>query len=367
MRVPLGVQLLAGQQRLPLGYELERSSTEREMPERALCNRTMFAGERGRGVFLRYGLNENAFAHFGLWNNLTIADPQQVDANTFGDLSRRVAWHAGVHYYTERVDLGAAGFVGHRAGFRFTDSNGNNIAVPAVQREYLYLDGAVLDFLTRNLTLRAELVFGRDRVPTGGTRAPRYLQRTDILGYHGQLTYRFNLRNYLTVRYEASNPVEALTLEQLRQIYLGQLTNWRQVGGENLPIVAFSRDANSGTHDFFKQHVLRGRAWGRNGRFLATTADEAREVVRTPNAIAYGGVAYFVNRAELKLLRIAARAGDEVYPPDLISVRARRYPIWRYLYFYTDGRPRGAVAEFIRWTTSAQGQALAFEVGYFPL
>lgn len=171
----------------------------------------------------------------------------------------------------------------------------------------------------------------------------------------------------LAIAVHASNPIEMLTLEQLRQIYLGQLTNWRQMGGENLPIVAFSRDANSGTHDFFKQRVLRGRAWGRNVRFLATTADEAREVARTPNAIAYGGVAYFVNRAELKLLRIAARAGNEAYPPDLISVRTRRYPIWRYLYFYTDGRPRGVVAEFIRWTTSAQGQALAAEVGYFPL
>lgn len=205
-RERVGVQLLAGQQRLPLGYELERSSTEREIPERALYNRTMFAGERGRGVFLRKGLSENAFAHFGLWNNLTVADPQQVDANTFGDLSRRVAWHAGVRYYTERVELGVAGFVGHRAGFRYTDSNGNAVAVPSVPREYLYLDGAVLDFLTRNLTLRAELMFGRDRVPTGGTRAPRFLQRTDILGYHGQLTYRFDLRNFLTVRYERFDP-----------------------------------------------------------------------------------------------------------------------------------------------------------------
>ncbi|GIV11232.1 MAG: hypothetical protein KatS3mg020_0723 [Fimbriimonadales bacterium] len=205
-RERVGVQLLAGQQRLPLGYELERSSTERELPERTLYNRTMFAGERGRGLFVRYGLSENSFAHFGLWNNLTVADPQQVDANTFGDLSRRLAWHAGVRYYTERVELGIAGFVGHRASFRYTDSNGDAVAVPAVQREYLYLDGAVLDFLTRNLTLRAELMFGRDRVPTGGARAPRYRQRTDILGYHGQLTFRFTPRNYLTVRYERFDP-----------------------------------------------------------------------------------------------------------------------------------------------------------------
>lgn len=202
----VGVQLLAGQQRLPLGYELERSSTDRELPERALYNRTMFAGERGRGVFVRYGLSENAFAHFGLWNNLTVADPQQVDANTFGDLSRRVAWHAGARYYTERVELGVSGFVGHRAGFQFTDAGGATITVPPVQREYLYFDGAVLDFLARNLTLRAELMLGRDRVPIGGTRAPRYRQRTDILGYHAQLTYRFNLRNFLTVRYERFDP-----------------------------------------------------------------------------------------------------------------------------------------------------------------
>ncbi|GIV11231.1 MAG: phosphate ABC transporter substrate-binding protein [Fimbriimonadales bacterium] len=171
----------------------------------------------------------------------------------------------------------------------------------------------------------------------------------------------------LAIAVHVSNPVESLTLEQLRQIYLGQLTNWRQVEGENRPIVALSRDANSGTHDFFKQRLLRDRAWGRNVRFLATTIDEAREVARNPNAIAYGGAAYFVNRPELKLLRIAARAGDEAYPPDLNSVRARRYPIWRYLYYYTDGKPRGAVAEFIHWTTSASGQALVKEVGYFPL
>ncbi|MCS6920256.1 MAG: PstS family phosphate ABC transporter substrate-binding protein [Fimbriimonadales bacterium] len=171
----------------------------------------------------------------------------------------------------------------------------------------------------------------------------------------------------LAIAVHASNPVAQLTLEQLRQIYLGRLTNWSQVGGENAPIVAFSRDANSGTHDFFKQRVLRARAWGRNVRFLATTADEARELARTPNAIAYGGAAYFANRTELKILRIAPRADNEAYLPDLPSVRARRYPIWRFLYYYTDGKPRGAVAEFIRWATSAEGQALAAESGYFPL
>lgn len=116
----VGVQLLAGQQPLPLGYELERSSGERELPERALYNRTMFAGERGRGAFLRYGLGNNAFAHFGLWNSLTFQDPQQTSANTFGNLGSTLAWHAGFRYYTLTYEWGVSGFFGKRPGFSST-------------------------------------------------------------------------------------------------------------------------------------------------------------------------------------------------------------------------------------------------------
>ncbi|MCS7191112.1 MAG: porin [Fimbriimonadales bacterium] len=208
----VGIQLLVGQQPLPLGYELERSSADREMPERALYNRTMFAGERGRGAFLRYGLNNNSFAHFGIWNSLSFQDPQQVSANTFGNVGSTLAWHVGWRYYTLQYEFGIAGFFGKRPGFSFNDPTNNNqlTQVQPADREFIYVDASVLDFLTPGLTLRGELMLGKDRVPTtrvvSGVTIPRFTRPTNILGYQVQATYRLNYRNFLTARYDVFDP-----------------------------------------------------------------------------------------------------------------------------------------------------------------
>lgn len=171
----------------------------------------------------------------------------------------------------------------------------------------------------------------------------------------------------VAIAVHASNPVESLTMDQLRRIYIGQITNWSQVGGPNLPIVVFSRDSNSGTHGLFQQIVLKNQNWGRGVRFMPSTSEEAREVARTPGGIAYGGVAYFKNRPNIKILKIAAKEGEPAYAPTEENVRTRKYPISRYLYFYTNGKPRGEIAKFIEWVLSPEGQALVSEVGYYPL
>jgi phosphate transport system substrate-binding protein len=171
----------------------------------------------------------------------------------------------------------------------------------------------------------------------------------------------------LAVCVNESNPVESLTMDQLRRIYIGQITNWRQVGGPDLPIVVFSRDSNSGTYGFFQQNVLKNQNWGRGVRFMPSTSEEAREVARTPGGIGYGGVAYLKNRPGIKLLKIAAKAGDTAYAPTEENVRTRKYPIWRFLYFYTNGKPRGETAKFIEWVLSKDGQSLVEEVGYYSL
>ncbi|MCS7273110.1 MAG: hypothetical protein NZ550_03065 [Fimbriimonadales bacterium] len=202
----VGIQLLVGQQPLPLGYELERSSADREMPERALYNRTMFAGERGRGVFMRIGLSNNSFAHFGLWNSLTFQDPQQTGANAFGNLGAQLAYHLGWRYYTPAFEFGIAGFFGSRPGFTFTTGNPpQNVTIPSNNRRFIFVDTTLIDALP-GLTLRGEVMFGHDRVPTGGTTNPRFRRATDILGYQVQATYRINYRNFFTVRYDFFDP-----------------------------------------------------------------------------------------------------------------------------------------------------------------
>jgi len=171
----------------------------------------------------------------------------------------------------------------------------------------------------------------------------------------------------LCVAVNADNPVQSLTMDQIRRIYIGQITNWKDVGGPNMPIVVFSRDSNSGTYGFFQANVLKNQNWGKGVRFMPSTSEEVREIQRTPGGIAYGGVAYFRGKKNVKILPVAAKAGDEPVPPTEENVRSKKYPIWRYLYYYTNGKPKGDTAAFISWCLSPEGQKIVEEVGYYAL
>lgn len=171
----------------------------------------------------------------------------------------------------------------------------------------------------------------------------------------------------LAIIVNRENPVRSLTMDQLRRIYIGQVTNWNQVGGPNLPITVYSRDSNSGTYGFFQQTVLRNQNWGKGVRFMPSTADELREVARTTGGIAYGGVAYFKNDRRVRILPIAPREGAPAIEPTEANVRNRSYPIWRFLYFYTNGRPQGETKRFIDFALSAEGQRVIEQVGYYSI
>lgn len=165
----------------------------------------------------------------------------------------------------------------------------------------------------------------------------------------------------------ASNPLDEITVDDLRRIYIGQVTNWKQVGGPDLPIVTFSRDSNSGTYGFVQSNVLRNANWGVAVRFLPSTSEEIRELKRTNGGIAYGGVAYFKKAKNVKILKVAARKGVEAYAPTEDNVRSKRYPVWRHLFYYTDGKPKGSTAKFVEFTLSPAGQKLVDQVGYYSL
>lgn len=204
----VGTQLLAGQQNIPLGYELERSSSEREFPERTAYNRIMMAGERGRGVYVKHGINENLVVHGGLWNSLTYNDPQQVEANTFRNLSgTRLAYSAGLKYSTEHYELGLSGFFGYRNGITFTPTGGAAVTTPSGGRSLYYLDAAWI--INPQWTVRGEVMLGKDRVPTfNGSGASRRtaMAFNSIRGNHLQVSYMPNYRNTISARIEFFDP-----------------------------------------------------------------------------------------------------------------------------------------------------------------
>jgi phosphate transport system substrate-binding protein len=171
----------------------------------------------------------------------------------------------------------------------------------------------------------------------------------------------------LAILVHSSNPVNEIDLDTLRKIYVGQLTNWSQIGGANEPITVFSRDSNSGTYGFFQENVLKNQNWGKSVRFMTSTSDEVREVQRSEGGIAYGGVAYFKGKRGTKMLKVSMRKGSESFAPSEENVRSKKYPIWRYLYYYTNGKPSGEAKKFIDFALSQEGQAIVEKVGYYSV
>ena len=171
-------------------------------------------------------------------------------------------------------------------------------------------------------------------------------------------------RDGLSVYLHEKNPVRELTLAQLRDIYTGRITNWKQVGGNDAPIILYSRENSSGTYTYFKDNVLLGKDFAPRAQTLQGTAAVVNAVAKDANGIGYGGAAY------AKGIRFAAVKKDEksaAVLPSLESVRSGQYPISRFLYLYTRVKPSKEMKAFIDWATGPQGQEIVSKVGYFPV
>jgi len=187
----------------------------------------------------------------------------------------------------------------------------------------------------------------------------------------GKLRDRFNLlatetavaRDGVAFYVHASNPVEQLTVAQLKAIYVGDLTNWKQVGGKDEPIVVYSRENSSGTYVFVKEKVLGNEDYAASAQTLPGTAAVVNAVAREAKGIGYGGAAYAKG---VKELRVVGKDGQG-YLPNAENVRSGAYPLSRPLFVYTRGKPQGVAKDFIAYCLSAEGQAIATQVGYFPV
>jgi len=178
----------------------------------------------------------------------------------------------------------------------------------------------------------------------------------------------------LSVVVHPSNPISELTIAQLSAIYTNEITNWKEVGGNDAPIVAISRDTNSGTHVFFKEHVVQMQGldtenkaleYGQKVLFLPSTEGGITEVANNPNAIFYPGLGYVDER--VKPLAIKRTADDPAVLPSVETALDGTYPISRPLLYYTNGEPAGLIKAFVDYCRSSEGQAKVIEVGYVPL
>jgi phosphate transport system substrate-binding protein len=167
------------------------------------------------------------------------------------------------------------------------------------------------------------------------------------------------------------NPVKNLTMDQLRSIFMGDITNWKDVGGKNMEIVILSREVNSGTHLFFKEHVLRrGAAKGPEefapmALLMPSSQAIADEVANNENAVGYYGMGYVSPRQ--KVIAVAKDTAASYVEPSIVTVKDGTYPISRPLFMCTNGEPQGAIKDFIDFVYSAEGQAIVEKVDFVPI
>lgn len=169
----------------------------------------------------------------------------------------------------------------------------------------------------------------------------------------------------LSVYVNADNSVKELTVEQLELIFTGRTKNWKEVGGPDAPIAIYSRENSSGTYEFFKEHVLKGRDFAASAQTMPGTAAVLQAVAKDKNGIGYGGAAY---GAGAKHLPIKPDEASPAVEPSEENVLQGKYPIWRHLYIYVNpALDKGDVAAYLNWIRSDAGQNVVKEVGYFPL
>ena len=177
-------------------------------------------------------------------------------------------------------------------------------------------------------------------------------------------------RDAIAVVIHPSNPVDRLTLRQISDIYTRQITNWREVGGEDRPIVLLSRESNSGTYVYFLENVVRmgdddsDLLFSPDTLLMPSSEGISAEVRQNPNAIGYDGLGYVT--PDQKVVAVAVEASGPFVLPSIETVNDGSYPIARPLYMYTAGEPTGEVAAYLDWIQS-EGQVQVVDLGFVPL
>ncbi len=167
----------------------------------------------------------------------------------------------------------------------------------------------------------------------------------------------------LAVYVPASNKIESLTTPQLKSIFRGQTTNWKDVGGEDKPIVLYSRENSSGTYAYFKEHVLEDEDFAATAQTLPGTAAVINAVSKDAGGIGYGGIAYAEGVRTVKV----APAGGQPVEPTMQNATSGKYPLSRFLNIYSAGEPSGIAKEYLDFVLSDDGQKIVEGVGYYPL
>jgi phosphate transport system substrate-binding protein len=197
------------------------------------------------------------------------------------------------------------------------------------------------------------------------SRPMKDVEKADVQSKRGAVVVETKVAlDALAIYVNEKSPLQEISIPALRKIYLGETTNWKDVGGPSHAIVLYGRENNSGTYAYFKEHVLENKDFAAATQTLAGTSAVVNAVKGDVNGIGYGGIAYLEG---IRALKVKKDDASPAVAPSLVTAQDGTYPISRFLYFYTAGQPTGTSKKFIDWTVSADGQKIIGDVGYYPL
>jgi phosphate transport system substrate-binding protein len=171
-------------------------------------------------------------------------------------------------------------------------------------------------------------------------------------------------RDGLAVYVPASSRLTEISIPDLKGIFTGKITNWKQVGGPDATIIVYSRENSSGTYVFFKETVLGGADFTPRAQTMPGTAAVVNAVSKEKFGIGYGGAAYAKG---IKILNVKKDPASAAITPSKATVLSGTYPLARPLFFYLRAKQAGEIKSFIDWVLSAEGQAIVEKVGYYPV
>jgi phosphate transport system substrate-binding protein len=167
----------------------------------------------------------------------------------------------------------------------------------------------------------------------------------------------------ITIYLNPANKVKELSIKQLGQIYRGEITNWKEVGGDNQAIKLYGRENSSGTYVFFQENVVKGD-YVSSCQTLPGTAAVVNAVKKDAAGIGYGGAAYAEG---IVICKVKKEDNSPAFLPTAETIKSNEYPITRYLYMYLRNRPTGEIKKYVDWILSPEGQKLVVDMGYFPV
>lgn len=170
----------------------------------------------------------------------------------------------------------------------------------------------------------------------------------------------------------AKNTVKSLTLEQLGALYRGEITNWKEVGGNDAAVSLYGRQPNSGTFDFFKEHILNKKDFAQSKKQMNGNAQIVDALKTDVNGVGYVGIGYVLSQGKalkgVKIIPIKGKDGKDYSPTDKKAVFEGTYPISRYLYQYVNMNGLDKrIKDFIQFELSNEGQKIIEKADFYAL